>query len=208
MSEMEKQKPAGLDAEKQSEYDRAYEYAQSILENTQLRGENGGYNQVRDNIMACKVEWIKNHEDGLVYINGHNGHISKQSVSGYTSMGELLNGKYGGEYFPVATDAATTVFNALDGNEYKEFTVSNGNVFTEQLDGLNENLYYLDFSSVYSDEAWQKILTAPQTMTALNVEFSGLQKIMKQFYTLNFTPSTAFAGVIVLKDTSPTNLLD
>jgi hypothetical protein len=45
-------------------------------------------------------------------------------------------------------------------------------------------------------------------MTALNVEFSDLQKAAKQFYTLKFTPSTAFAGVIVLKNTSPTNLLD
>ncbi len=189
MGEMEKQKPTDMTAEEQYEYDRAYEYAQSILENTQLRGENSGYNQARDNIMARKVEWIANHEDGLIYINGHNGHISRQSVSGYTSMGERLNEKYGAEYFPIATDAAETVFNASDGGVYKEFTVNNDNAFTEKLDVLNENLYYLDFSSVGTDETWQKILTTPQTMTALNVEFSSFQKLLKQFYTLKFTPS-------------------
>jgi erythromycin esterase len=207
MSAMEEQKPVGMDAAQQLAYDRAYECAQSILENTQLCGESAGYSQMRDTIMARKVGWLAEHEDGLIYINGHNGHISRQSVSGYTSMGERLTTAYGEEYFPIATDAANTVFNASDGGEYKEFTVRNGNAFTDQLDFFVESQYYLAFADVNQDAAWQEVLQAPQVMTALNVEFTSFQKLLRQFYTLTFTPSAAFAGVIVLKETSSTELI-
>jgi len=208
MDEMENQKPFEMDAKAQLEYDVAIGYAQSILDNTRLRAETSTYNELRDNIMAKKVEWIEQHEDGLIFINGHNGHIGKQSVSGYTCMGELLDQKYSEAYFPIGTDALNTVFNARGNNEYKEFTVENSNIFTDQLEGLAENYYNINFSSVDQYEDWQNALIEPQLMTALNVEFSSLQKAAKQFYTLEVTPSEAYSAVIIFKNTSSTNLIN
>ena len=208
MDEMNIQKPPGMNAAEQFQFDMAREYAQTILENTRLQGENSGYNKVRDSIMARKVEWIAEQEDGLIFINGHNGHIGRQSVSGYTCMGELLNEAYGEAYFPIGTDALNTVFNAYNNGEYKQFTVSNSNAFTDRLDGLDGNLYYLDFSGVEQDEDWLDVLKTPQTMAALNAEFSNWQKVIKMFYTLEVTPLEAYAGIIVLADTNATHLLD
>jgi len=208
IDEMNEQKPSTMSAAEQFQFDKACEYAQTILENTRLQGESSGYNQVRDDFMARKVEWIVEHEDGLIFINGHNGHIGRQSVSGYTCMGELLNEVYGESYFPIGTDALNTVFNASDGGKYKEFTVSNSNAFTDQLSNLDGGFYYLNFTDVEKDKDWINVLKTSQTMTALNAEFSGWQTTTKKFYTLDITPLEAYAGVIVLKNTSATSLLN
>jgi len=208
MLEMENQKSSNLDATAQFEYELALQYAQCILENTQLRGESSGYSKMRDALMAKKVEWIAQHEGGLIFINGHNGHIGKQSVSGYTCMGKLLDEKYGEAYFTIGTDAENTHFNALDGDTYKEFAVENENAFTNQLNGPDENLYYLEFAKASQDEEWQGVLTSQQRMTALNVDFSDIKKAVKLFYTLTVIPSKAYDGIIVMKNTEPTHLLD
>ena len=43
---------------------------------------------LRDGHMAEKVVWFVSQGDGsLIFINGHNGHIGKSSVSGYTCLG-------------------------------------------------------------------------------------------------------------------------
>lgn len=206
MLDMEAQKPANPNATQQHEYELALEYAQCILENTQLRGESTGYNKMRDAFMAKKVEWIAQHEDGLIYINGHNGHIGKQSVSGYTCLGQLLDEKFGEAYFTIGTEAENTQFNALDGDNYKKFNVINKNIFTTQLNGMEENIYYLDFAKVSQDESWQEALGKEQRMTALNVDFSNMKRFVKLFYTLTVTPSKAYDGIIVLKNTEPTHL--
>ncbi len=207
MLEIQEQKPSDMDASVLLEYELALEYAHCLLENTQLRSESTGYSKMRDALMAKKVEWIVQHVNSMIYINGHNGHIGKQSVSGYTCMGQLLDEKYGDKYFAVGTDAANTQFNAQDGEIYKVFDVENQNAFTSQLNEMDKNLYYLEFAKVSQDESWQKILEEQQRMTALNVGFSNMQKAVKMYYTLMVTPARAYDGIIVMKNTEPTHLL-
>ena len=206
--EMKTQKPSNPDAAVQFEYETAVEYAQCILENTLLRGDSSDYDKMRDPFMAQKVEWIVQHEDGLIYINGHNGHIGKQSVSGFTCMGQLLDEQYNEAYFTIGTDAASTEFNAQDDESYKEFKVENQNVFTDQLNGLDGNHYYLEFANVSQDKKWQKVLITQQRMTALNVFFTNANTASKLFYTLKVTPAKCYNGLIVLRNTTPTHLLD
>jgi len=182
MLEMETQKPSDPVAAVQFEYETAVEYVQCILENTLLRGESSGYNK--------------------------NGHIGKQSVSGYTCMGQLLDEQYNEAYFTIGTDAASTEFNAQDDDTYKEFMVENQNIFTDQLGDLDGNYYYLEFAKVSHDEKWQKVLTAQHRMTALNTSFSSAYTAAKVYYNLKVTPSKCYNGLIVLKNTTPTNLLD
>jgi erythromycin esterase len=208
IAEMEAQKPSGNEGSLPSSYEKALEYAQSLLDNTTLQlAASSDYNKVRDEIMTRKVQWIEQHEKQIIFINGHNGHIGRQSVSGYTCMGDLLNQKYGKSYFPIGTEALHTVLNARTGDAYKEFSVDSDNVFTAQLEGLTGNLYFLPFEEVAENPEWQKALSSEQTMTALNVEFSDIQKMLGQ-YTLKVLPTEAYSGIIVLKDTNPTHFFE
>ena len=60
--------------------------------------------------MFEKVLWLTEHQNGMLFINGHNGHIGRTSVSGYTCMGELLADSLDDKYFAIGTDA-TPFFN-------------------------------------------------------------------------------------------------
>lgn len=185
----------------------ALQCAQSMLENTQLRRNSTQYNELRDAAMKQKVDWICDQYDGLIFINGHNGHIAKVSTLNYTCMGEQLAETYGDAYFPIGTDVERCEFNGQSGDGYKVFTVKNENVLTAQLASISENMYYLDFASVANDAAWQTVLSEPQTMLGLNVSFSSWQKLLKMTHTMSMTPQTSYNGVIVLKTTTPTHLL-
>lgn len=207
MAEMIGAKPANMTTEGQLAYDTAYQCAQSLLDNTRLRTAGMGYNTLRDDIMAQKVQWIQQHEAGLIFINGHNGHIAKTSSAGYSTMGQHLVQAYGQGYFSIGTDALTTVFNANTGADYESFTISNSNAFTQPLEELEANVYYLDFAQAAQDKYWQETIHKPQVMTALNVEFSTLQQAIKRFSTITVTPSEAYDGVIIFNNTSATKLL-
>lgn len=196
---------------KESEQDSSFEFAlqcaQSMLENTQLRRNSTQYNTLRDTSMKNKVDWICNQYEGLIFINGHNGHIAKESASGYECMGEKLNQTYAEEYFTIGTDVKQCEFNGQSGNGYKVFSVKNENALTAQLDSLPQELYYLDFSEVASDTAWQDVLNDSQKMLGLNVSFSAWQKLLKMTHTLSVVPQQSYDAIIVLKSTTPTHML-
>ena len=193
---------------REKEFEFALECAQCILENTKLRSENAGYNNTRDAFMKNKVDWISQYENGkMVFINGHNGHIEKSSAVNYTCMGSLLAKEYGNAYFAIGTDTYETEFNAMSGDENKVFSVKNENDFTAQFDGVDGNLYYVDFSKVKEDSNWIKILNTKQDMIMLNAEFASWQKLSKKFYTLTITPIKAYDGVLVVKSATPSHKL-
>ena len=194
-------------AEQNAAFAFALQCAQSMLENTQLRGSSTQYNALRDAAMKNKVDWICGQYEGLIFINGHNGHIAKASTAGYDCMGAQLSREYADQYFTIGTDVEQCAFNGQNGDGYKVFEVTNQNAFTAQLNGLQEELYYLDFARVAGDSAWQSVLAAPQKMLGLNVSFSSWQKLLKMTHTLSMVPQECYDGVIVLKSTLPTHLL-
>lgn len=56
--------------------------------------------------MYEKIEWFIQHGDGgVLFINGHNGHIEKTSIAGYTCLGELVSNHLGSGYYAIGTDA-------------------------------------------------------------------------------------------------------
>lgn len=196
------------DEEKDSEYKFALECAQSILDNTILQNESINYNSMRDEAMENKVEWICNEYDGLIFINGHNGHISKKSALGYVNMGEQLAERYKDKYFIIGTDVATCEFNGQSGDDYKVFTVNNENALTGQFEYLDKDMYYIDFSTVKEDNKWAEVINEPKNMLSLNVSFSSWQKFLKLMYTQSVTPGESYDAVIVLKNTTPTKFFD
>jgi erythromycin esterase len=159
--------------------------------------------------MSDKVNWFLQHgDDSVLFISGHNGHIGKTSVSGYTCLGELLTNGIGENYFAIGTDAENTAFNSQDNNgNFSIMKVKNQNVLNSQLDNMESNSYYIDFLKVADNENWQGILKGQQKITTLNVGISGWQKLLKSFYTTTIVPNDTFNGMIVFKKTSPTTLI-
>lgn len=180
-----------------------YQYSEILLSN------NAEYNSLRDKHMSDKVNWFLQHGDGSVlFISGHNGHIGKTSVSGYTCLGELLTKVIGENYFAIGTDAENTTFNSQDNNgNFSVMEVKNQNALNSQLDNMESNFYYIDFLKVADNENWQGILKGQQKITTLNVGISGWQKLLKSFYTTTIVPNDTFNGMIVFKKTSPTTLI-
>ena len=193
----------------QTAFDRARECANTLREFTELSlCADSDYNTMRDQYMFEKVRWFMEHESGLLLINGHNGHIGRTPVSGYTCLGQLLADSLGEKYFAVGTDAEQTVFNSQ--NTEGNFTVrevSNRNLLNGQLDGMDSDYYYVDFAAVLEDEGWQKIAGEKQKLVTLNVGISEGQLKSPMYYTASVVPKETFDGMIVFRKVSPTTLL-
>jgi len=73
----------------QTAFDFARESANTIYQYSEiLLSNNAEYNSLRDKHMSDKVNWFLQHgDDSVLFISGHNGHIGKTSVSGYTCLG-------------------------------------------------------------------------------------------------------------------------
>ena len=194
----------------QDAFDFARECANTILECGELLESNSDYNKIRDKHMEEKIEWFLQHGDGsVIFINGHNGHVGKTSISNYKCLGALLNEKYESSYFAVGTDAEDTKFNSQDDDgNFTVKEIKNTDDFTKQFEKIDSKCYYLDFSKVSDNEQWQSILVHKQSVTSLNVGIYGWQQALKLFCTTNIIPKDTFDGVIVFRETSPTTLLN
>jgi len=194
----------------QTAFNFARESANTIYECSEtLLSNNADYNSLRDKYMSEKVSWFLQHgDDSVLFINGHNGHIGKTSVSGYTCLGELLAKNIGESYFAIGTDSEDTEFNSQDSNgNFSIMEVKNRNELNGLLDNMESNFYYIDFLKAVDDENWQKILNGQQKITTLNVGISGWQKLLKSFYTTTIVPNDTFNGMIIFKKVSPTTLI-
>lgn len=116
-----------------SAFDFARECAKTIYDYCELQLSDN-YNAARDRYMYEKAEWFLQHGDNTVlFINGHNGHIGKTSVAGYTCLGKLLSEKLGSGYYSIGTDAQKTRFNSqTDNGGFEVMEVSNANDLNSQ----------------------------------------------------------------------------
>lgn len=187
----------------------ARECVGSIYQCSELSDSGKDYNTLRDKYMAEKVNWFVNHgDDSMLYINGHNGHIGKTSTSGYNSLGKRLAKQYGDDYFAIGTEAAKTSFNSQTDDGFTVRNVNNKNSMTFQLNSLDSDFYYLDFADVADNEDWQKILTSPQKMTALNVGIASWQEKIPMFYTQSIVPAKNYNGMLIFKQVTPSTLFN
>ena len=192
----------------QPAFDFARECAKTIYACCEVQLSDN-YNATRDQYMYEKVEWFLQHGDSSVlFINGHNGHIGKTSVAGYTCLGELLSNNLGNGYYSIGTDAQKTQFNSQkDNGEFEVVEVSNSNDLNNQFSGEDSSQYFIDFATAISDETWGQILSSEQSITTLNVSLSGMQKMLKSAYTVTIIPKATFDGMIVFQSVTPSTIL-
>ncbi len=192
----------------ESDFDFARECANTIYAFCDVQLSNN-YNMTRDQYMYEKVEWFLQHGDSSVlFINGHNGHIGKTSIAGYTCLGELLSKNLENGYYAIGTDAQKTRFNSQkDNGEFEVVEVSNANDLNSQLVDADNNQYFIDFTSAQSDKTWKQIMNSEQTVTTLNVGLSGMLKMVKAAYTTTIIPQSTFDGMIVFHSVTPTTII-
>ena len=197
-----------VDSLGQPAFDFAKECAKTIYACCEVQLSDN-YNATRDQYMYEKVEWFLQHGDNTVlFINGHNGHIGKSAVAGYTCLGELLSDNLGNGYYSIGTDAQETQFNSQKGNgEFEVLEVSNSNDLNNQFSNADNGQYFIDFASATSDEVWKQILSSKQSITTLNVSLSGMQKMLKSAYTVTITPQDIFDSMIVFQSVTPSTIL-
>lgn len=190
----------------QSDFDFARECAETIYACCDTLASDT-YNATRDQYMFEKIEWFLGHgDDSILFINGHNGHIQKTSIAGYTCLGELLANSLGNGYYAIGTDAQITTFNSQNDNGFDVVEVSNQNELNCQFENMEDNQYFIDFSKVV-DTTWSDILSSEQTIITLNVSLSGMQKMIKAAYTTTIVPNETFDGMIIFRTVSPTELI-
>lgn len=192
----------------QPAFDFARECAKTIYACCEVQLSDN-YNATRDQYMYEKVEWFLQHGDNsILFINGHNGHIGKTSVAGYTCLGELISNNLGNGYYSIGTDAQKTQFNSQkDNGEFEVVEVSNSNDLNNQFSGEDSSQYFIDFATAISDETWGQILSSEQSITTLNVSLSGMQKMLKSAYTVTIIPKATFDGMIVFQSVTPSTIL-
>lgn len=193
----------------QTAFDFAKECAKTIEACCDLQlSEN--YNTDRDQYMYEKVEWFLQHGDHTVlFINGHNGHIGKRPVAGYTSLGELLTDHLGQGYYSIGTDALVTKFNSQkDNGEFEVMEVSNSNDLNSQFSEADDKPYFIDFTSAASNAEWRQILSSTQSITTLNVGLPGIQKLLKAAYTVKVIPQDTFDAMVIFQSVTPSTILN
>ena len=197
-------------------YAFALQYAQIMKQRTQLFLNEGDYTKLRDQYLADNLQWIvefeaaRGHEK--IFITGHNGHIEKtsSSLAGYKSMGNYLDELYGEEYFAIGTDFIQSEFQAKNGGsgQRPNFTVEHHNDLVDAFSDVEPNIFYVDFEKASKSKALLEIMSKKQNMANIGDEFRSWYKFLKIFYTIEMTPNDAYDSVIIVKEATPTTVME
>jgi erythromycin esterase len=194
----------------------ALEYAQLMKQRTELFSNEGDYQQLRDQYLADNLQWIVEFEAARghdkVFFSGHNGHIEKTSASlaGYKSMGSYLDELYGYGYFAIGTDLMNSKFQALNrgSDKRKSYNIKNHNGLVSAFSEVEPNIFYVDFEKASESKELLDIIRSEQKMVNVGDDFRSWQKLLKMFYTIEMIPNQAYDGIIILKEATPTEVID
>jgi erythromycin esterase len=194
----------------------ALRYAQLMKQRTALFIGDGNYQQLRDRYLADNLRWIVEFEAARghdkVFFSGHNGHIEKTSASlaGFESMGSYLEEIYGSEYFAIGTDLMNSEFQALNrgSDKRKNYKIKNNNDLVAAFSEAEPNIFYVDFEKASESKELLDIIKSEQKMVNVGDDFRSWQKLLKMFYTIEMIPNKAYDSVIILKETTPTVVME
>ncbi|MBD1373544.1 erythromycin esterase family protein [Hazenella sp. IB182357] len=192
----------------------ALKYAELMKQRTKLFLNEGNYQQLRDQYLTDNLQWISEFEadHDKVFFSGHNGHIEKTSASlaGYKTMGSYLDELYGSKYFAIGTDLTNSEFQALNrgSNRREKYKIENHNELVDAFRKVESNVFYIDFDKASESEELMSIIESEQKMINVGDDFRSWQKRLKRFYTIEMIPNKAYDGIILLKEATPTDVMD
>ncbi len=190
--------------------------AQNMKQRTQLFLNEENYTHLRDQYLAENLQWIiefeKERGNDKVFFTGHNGHVEKTSASpaGYKSMGNYLDEVFGTKYFAIGTDFLSSEFQAKNsGSENREiFTVENHNDLVDAFSEVEQNIFYIDFEKSHESDELSNIISNEHKMANIGDDFQSWYKLLKMFYTIKMVPDQAYDGLIIVKNATPTKVLE
>lgn len=194
----------------------ALAYAELMKQRTELFLNEGNYQHLRDQYLAENLQWIVEFEAARghdkVLFSGHNGHIEKTSASlaGYKSMGSYLDELYGSRYFAIGTDLMNSEFQALNrgSDKRQDYKITNHNGLVDAFSEVEPNIFYVDFEKASKSEELLDIIKSEQKMVNIGDDFRSWQKLLKMFYTIEMIPNKAYDGVILIKEATPTAVIE
>ena len=199
----------------QEGYALALQYANVIKQRTELFQNENEYAMLRDKYLAQNLKWIAEFEAqqgrAKIFISAHNGHIEKSSAAfGYKSMGDYLDETYGNQYFAIGTDFMKNTFQADNKatNKRKNYTIKNSDDFAKAFGGVERETFYIDFESARNSQEIEDIIMSKQKMPNIGDDFRSWYKFLKFFYTIEMVPNDAYDGIIIIKNGSPTTVID
>jgi len=216
ISDLQSNETVYIEQSSQESFAFALQFARVMKQRTQLFLHEGNYSQLRDQYLAENLQWIVEFEAARghdkVLISGHNGHIEKTSASpaGYKSMGNYLDEQYGSAYFAIGTDLIKSEFQAQNhsAGERKIHTIKNHNELVDAFGKVESNIFYVGFEQARASKELSDILTKEQKMMNVGDDFQSWYKISKMFYTIKMIPDKAYDAVIIVKEATPTTVMD
>lgn len=194
----------------------ALQFAQVMKQRTQLLLNEENYMQLRDQYLAENLEWIVEYEAARghdkVLFSGHNGHVEKTSASlaNYESMGSYLDDLYGADYFAIGSDLMKSKFQAFNSGKDKRavYSISNHNKLVDAFKKVEPNIFYVGFDRASESAELSDIIKSKQKMVNIGDDFRGWYKVLKMFYTIEMTPEEAYDGIIIIKESTPTTVIE
>ncbi|MEG0470861.1 MAG: erythromycin esterase family protein [Solibacillus sp.] len=216
ISDLQSNNSAYIARSSQESFAMASQYAKIMKQRTQLFLNDSNYAHLRDQYLAENLQWIVDFEAARghekVLISAHNGHIEKTSASlaGYKAMGDYLDEIYGEEYFAIGTDFIDNTFQALNASsgERKDYTLEHHNDLLDAFGDVDENVFYVDFEKASASKELAAILSTEQKMGNIGDDFRSWYKFAKMFYTIKMTPNKAYDGLIIVKEATPTTVIE
>ena len=73
---------------------------------------------------------------------------------------------------------------------------------------LKPNIFYVDFEKASQSKELLDIMTEKQKMANIGDDFRSWYKLLKMFYTIEMTPNEAYDSVIIVKEATPTTVME
>lgn len=216
MSDLQANEETYVEQSSQDAFAFALQHAQMMEQRTQLFLDEGNYAEVRDQFLADNLQWIVEFEEAhghdKVFVSAHNGHIEKTSASlaGYKSMGNYVDELYGSEYFAIGTDLMNSEFQAINrgADERQTHTIKNHNDLVDAFREVEPNIFYVGFEKASESEKLADIISNEQKMVNIGDDFRSWHKLLKMFYTIDMIPKDSYDGLIIIKEATPTTVIE
>ena len=90
----------------------------------------------------------------------------------------------------------------------KIYTVKNHNDLVDAFSEVEPNIFYVDFEKASESKELLDIITREQKMANIGDDFRSWYKLLKMFYTIEMTPNKAYDGIIIVKEATPTTVME
>ncbi|MBO4877127.1 MAG: erythromycin esterase family protein [Ruminococcus sp.] len=161
--------------------------------------------QMKENVMwALGIE--ESDHDSRLMLSCHNGHMTKNQSSVATFLGRFLHDDLGDDYFAIGTDFYITKDNLPGKNGREVHKFCSDDPLAYQVKYSDENMCYLDFSSVPENDPVYEKIHNPMKTGSLGEQYNLAIKLVKPFYQLNLTPEDMYDAMILVYEANPTEI--